>query len=792
MKKILLSLLSLTFACSIGIFTSKVSVSASTTNSLTFATNGGTEYEVVTTNGNQGVSLPTPQKYGCEFLGWYDNASFNGEALTEYYIPSGNDTIYAKWSTPNYPIVTFNSNGGTKYANLTYKGNSILLPTPTKLDYTFKGWYTSSSFSGSALGQTYDPTASITLYAKWEAVAYPVVTFVSNGGTEYNNTTSNSAGIKLPTPTREGYTFDGWYTNSNLSSGKITTAVYKPTSSCTIYAKWTAKTKYTISLNTNGGLNLSAITDYQGTQVTLPTPSRYGYKFLGWYNNVTLSGSPVTKVTLSANATYYAKWSQVYYVYLYYNESNTYDRLEYAAGSTLKIADLPTPAEYKKRNVVCPFVRWTNEDGTTATDTTVNSNIVLVAKYDTTKAIAKNLVDNGNGTYTSKTLGSSGKAIWIFQDTATNIGTYSVDVQFKKGSNGGTGIAFRMTHSGRDYAFEDNGTSYIAAVIGPNSGAMDVSKVINGGWSLIGSTIALTSLPSAWQTKFNNAAAGSIINVNIKVVSYSDGFIIYIDNQVAYTHTDTTILAPFTGTGWGIRNTTTNNAVTFSNVTSYSESVNNFNHLTNNGNGTYTTTSTKTVAIFHKPTTQTVTYSATFNIVKGNGGGVGLAFRMKSTAMYAYENAGTQYISAVYCPDNGALQVSMVDGDKMVYENSNPGVFFQLRGTNCKGTSELSPVNLADLPSSWQTKYNNAAAGATITSTMKIIDYGTKFEVYIDNALAFTVTDAILSHFTGTGLGMRTSSTGATISNIAYTQNQASQVNADAQIALIPSKEENL
>ena len=164
MKKIIISLLSLTCALTICTAVSKNvdKTKATTTYSLTLETFGGTNYNVVETNGAQGVRLPTPEKYGCEFLGWYDNANCTGSALIEYFVPSGNDTIYAKWSTPNYPIVTFNSNGGTGYANVTYTGSAINLPTPQKLDYTFDGWYENSDFSGTKLSGLYNPTTSVT------------------------------------------------------------------------------------------------------------------------------------------------------------------------------------------------------------------------------------------------------------------------------------------------------------------------------------------------------------------------------------------------------------------------------------------------------------------------------------------------------------------------------------------------------------------------------------------------------------------------------------------------------
>lgn len=769
MKKIVISLLSLTCAFTIGTAVAKNAkqTQANTTYSLTFNTDGGTTYNVVNTNGNQGVTLPTPYKYGCEFLGWYDNANFQGEQLLNYYIPTGNDTIYAKWSTPNYPIVTFNSNGGTSYASVTYKGDSIALPIPEKLDYIFEGWYTNSNYTGEKLGTHYNPTASTTLYAKWRAVDYPEITFNSNGGTSYKVTTSNSVGVKLPTPTKDGYTFDGWYTSSNFSGTKLT-GVYAPSENITLYAKWNLIPSYTISFMENGGLQVQDVTAVSGSTVTLPTPTRYGYHFDGWCKNSSLTDSPITSLKITGEAIYYAKWTQVNYVYLYYNCDNTYDRLEVAPNSAVKLADLPTPKNYVKKGVSCPFVRWVLEDGTTATDFTSNTHKVLVAEYDLSKVpLANHWTDNGDGTYTTKT---SGKSIAIFQKTASNIGSYSVTIKITKGGNGGSGVAFRMTHSGRDYSFEDNGTSYISVVLGPSSGILEANRVINGTWASL-KQVALANLPTSFQNKYNTS---STFTVTMKVCSFSDGFDIYLDGELALSYQDATLLADFKGTGWGMRNSTTSNTVTFSNVQTYSENLIYKSVLTSPSNGTYYTGDTKPTLIhqFADLGKNTVTYSATFKFKKGSSisGGVGLAFRMKlnGTIMFPYEDLGTSYISAVYCPTNGAIQVSRVWGDN----GSGKAHFGHLSVTTASGATYPQAGNVASLPNdlstTYKNKYNNAADAAEITTTMKVVDYGTYFEIYLDGELAITCRDSNISSCTGTGLGIRSSSKMVTISNVSY------------------------
>ena len=120
----------------------------------------------------------------------------------------------------------------------------------------------------------------------------------------------------MPTPTRTGYTFKGWYTaatgGSKVESGTKVTI----TANQTLYAQWTA-VNYTVSFNANGGNTptTSKSVTYNSTYGELPTPTRTGYTFKGWYTAAT-GGSKVesgTKVTITTNQTLYAQWVITYY-----------------------------------------------------------------------------------------------------------------------------------------------------------------------------------------------------------------------------------------------------------------------------------------------------------------------------------------------------------------------------------------------------------------------------------------------------------------------------------------------
>ncbi|MDE6411755.1 MAG: InlB B-repeat-containing protein, partial [Clostridia bacterium] len=83
-------------------------------------------------------------------------------------------------------------------------------------------------------------TGNVTLYARWNAVTF-TVTYNLDGGT---NNAANTAtytygeGLTLANPTREGYTFDGWYDAEN-GGNKVTAIPDTQTGNVTLYARWT-------------------------------------------------------------------------------------------------------------------------------------------------------------------------------------------------------------------------------------------------------------------------------------------------------------------------------------------------------------------------------------------------------------------------------------------------------------------------------------------------------------------------------------------------------------------------
>ncbi len=267
-------------------------------------------------------------KTGYTFAGWGTTSSggtiFDQNDVTlvptsiNSNIKNGNcsTTLYAQWKAKTY-TVTFNANSGTcstTSKSVTYASTYGTLPTPTRTGYTFKGWYTAASGGTKVTSSTtVSITAAQTLYAQWTANTY-TVTFNANGGTcstASKSVTYASTYGTLPTPTRTGYTFKGWYTAASGGAQVTSSTTVSITAAQTLYAQWTAKT-YTVTFNANSGTcsTASKSVTYASTYGTLPTPTKDGYTFIGWYTSAN-AGTKVTtntKVTITSAQTLYAQW----------------------------------------------------------------------------------------------------------------------------------------------------------------------------------------------------------------------------------------------------------------------------------------------------------------------------------------------------------------------------------------------------------------------------------------------------------------------------------------------------
>lgn len=143
--------------------------------------------------------------------------------------------------------VTYNGNGGTpsvtKQTKEHYDGIDPMA-TATRTGYTFIGWSTSSSATNVTypIGSVYFSDSDATLYAVWQANTY-TVTYDSQGGTTVSSTTEtyNNKYGTMPTTTKTGYVFNGWYTSETGGTRITSTSTMTTARNHTLYAQWTVK-----------------------------------------------------------------------------------------------------------------------------------------------------------------------------------------------------------------------------------------------------------------------------------------------------------------------------------------------------------------------------------------------------------------------------------------------------------------------------------------------------------------------------------------------------------------------
>ena len=219
---------------------------------------------------------------------------------------------------PKELLVVFDPQGGAMSGNyftrVTYQSTYGTLPDTTRAGYTFAGWYTAASGGTRVTASTtVTNTDNHILYAHWTQNAVTItVSFDAAGGSvspASKSVTEGQAYGTLPTPTRSGYTFAGWYTRAT-GGDAVTAATVAGDEDATIYAHWTGES-LTITFNANGGtVTETTRTVERGHQYRrLPFPTRSGYAFDGWFTAAT-GGTQVTAGGYpSASITLYAHWT---------------------------------------------------------------------------------------------------------------------------------------------------------------------------------------------------------------------------------------------------------------------------------------------------------------------------------------------------------------------------------------------------------------------------------------------------------------------------------------------------
>lgn len=239
------------------------------------------------------ATLRTPTKTGYTFGGWQPTADSGNWKASEVYPAStsvkdkyGNVTLKAIWTPIKYNV-TLNpqgGTGGTSNVEVTYNADMPEIEIPTRVGYTFAGYYDTEAATGGTMyynangtsAHVWNHTTVNTLYARWTPDTYtirydgnkPANTNGSVTGVPGSQQKTYGTSINLTTdkPSLEGYTFAGWATNPDgsgttyASGAALSNDTLYPGKggTVTLYAQWTANT-YTVHFNgtnsTGGSMN---------------------------------------------------------------------------------------------------------------------------------------------------------------------------------------------------------------------------------------------------------------------------------------------------------------------------------------------------------------------------------------------------------------------------------------------------------------------------------------------------------------------------------------------------------
>ena len=293
------------------------------TYQVTYNANGGSgapSTQTKTYGANLTLSSTIPTRTGYNFVSWNTKSDGSGTA----YQPGGNytaneaATLYAQWSKKTY-AVTYNANGGTGAPSAQTKtyGETLTLSStqPTRSGYTFLKWNTAENGSGTdySPGGSYTANAAVTLYAQWTQSEYKV-TYNSNGiGTApaQQTKTYNVALTLAAAITAVGSQMTEWNTKADgTGTSYAPGGSYTANADVTLYAIWTAAT-YTITFNADGGTvsPASKVVTWGQPYGTLPTPTKDGETFYGWFDPDDVLITANSQVIIGEDTTLTAAWS---------------------------------------------------------------------------------------------------------------------------------------------------------------------------------------------------------------------------------------------------------------------------------------------------------------------------------------------------------------------------------------------------------------------------------------------------------------------------------------------------
>jgi len=241
------------------------------------------------------------------FLGWFSDLNDDTEYDFDEEV-TGPMALYAKWAIDVYQV-TFDHEGTIVTMDVEYGGNVATPQPPVRAHHTFLGWFT-DPVGGTEWDFGMSISGPMSLYARWSIDIHQVTydhgydDIVDLVGIEYGGALSEPQ-----PPTREHYTFLGWFTAPDGDvEWDFDDAV---TGTMTLYAIWSVST-YAVTFNYgHDGKTLTVNVTY-GDAVGMPQPSeREGYSLRGWFASLDVDMEWNFETLILEDTVLYALWDAV-------------------------------------------------------------------------------------------------------------------------------------------------------------------------------------------------------------------------------------------------------------------------------------------------------------------------------------------------------------------------------------------------------------------------------------------------------------------------------------------------